>query len=409
MTQPTHIGRYAIRREIGRGAMGIVYEALDPVLERTVAIKTIQLDVASEATARYEERFLLEARAAGGLNHPSIVTIYDVGRSAEGAYICMEFLEGRELKELMTANGLTMQRALDIAAQVADGLAYAHERGVVHRDIKPANIMILAGDRAKIADFGIARKRTPEATMQSEVIVGSPGYLSPEQVLGKPCDGRSDIFSLGVILYQMVAGCLPFRGGDVSELLQQIVHTEPPAPSAANAEVPAMLDRIVAKALAKDAAGRYPDAAALAADLRACSGLLEGVTIMPLQARASEDGASITAELFETEAVARTDELDGAVLSNAPPLHGLAKAFDSSAAVARFATCESSPNLAKAVFADSGDLARPAAGFAEASAEPDGQPAVPAHEAKRWSRRDRVTFVGAVAVALVVGAAIVLR
>ncbi len=228
MEQPATIGRYNIAAEIGRGAMGVVYRAVDPMLERTVAVKTINMALDPGEIEHYEKRFTIEARAAGGLNHPNIVTIHDIGRSGDLAYMAMEFLEGRELKDLIVSKELSLDRALDIAAQVADGLSYAHQHDVVHRDIKPANIMILNDGRVKIMDFGIARMRTADVRTQTGVVLGSPRYLSPEQVLGKRSDGRADIFSLGVILYEMVAGQPPFNGVDVNSLMFQIVNFTPP-------------------------------------------------------------------------------------------------------------------------------------------------------------------------------------
>ena len=162
MNQPAQLGRYDVVAEIGRGAMGVVYRAVDPMLERTVAIKTINMALDPGEMEHYEKRFTIEARAAGGLNHPNIVIIYDIGRSGDLAYMAMEFLEGRELKELIAANEVTPDRALEIIALVADGLAYAHANDVVHRDVKPANIMILKDGRVKITDFGIARMRTAD-------------------------------------------------------------------------------------------------------------------------------------------------------------------------------------------------------------------------------------------------------
>ena len=161
------------------------------------------------------------------LNHPNIVTIYDIGRSGDLAYMAMEFLDGRELREMIVGKELTADCALDIAAQVADGLAYAHERGVVHRDIKPANIMILRNGRVKITDFGIARMRTADVRTQTGVVLGSPRYLSPEQVLGKRTDAGADVFSLGVIVYEMTTGQAPFHGIDVNSLMFQIVNFNP--------------------------------------------------------------------------------------------------------------------------------------------------------------------------------------
>jgi eukaryotic-like serine/threonine-protein kinase len=266
------LGRYVIQSELGRGAMGVVYKANDTVLERTVAVKTVNMALEREGAEKYEARFYQEARAAGGLNHPSIVTVYDVGKEDNVAYMAMEFIEGVELRSLIgEGRVLPVTQAVSIAAQVAEGLGYAHEHGVVHRDIKPANIMVLAEGPVKITDFGIARMRaaTDELT-QTGMMLGSPKYMSPEQVIGKRADHRSDIFSLGVILYEMLTGGGPFNGENVTALMYQIVNFAPPAPSAVNPAVPELLDFIVAKMLAKPLEERYQTAADLAQDLRNC-------------------------------------------------------------------------------------------------------------------------------------------
>jgi len=264
------LGRYRLVAELGRGAMGVVYKAEDPLLNRTVAIKTIILMDDPAARAEYEARFFQEAKAAGGLNHPNLITIHDVGREGDIAYMAMELLEGTELRELMTRGRLPLPFALEVVAQVADGLAHAHEHGVVHRDIKPGNIMIVSDRRAKIMDFGIARVRVSDIRTQTGAILGSPKYLSPEQAAGQPADRRSDIFSLGVVLHELAAGEPPFSASSVAQLLQQIATATPRPPSAANSAVPAVLDLIVAKALDKQADARYQSAAELASDLRAC-------------------------------------------------------------------------------------------------------------------------------------------
>ena len=224
MTEPWTLGRYEIVAELGKGAMGVVYRANDPMLNRAVAIKTINMaEAENEGVAEYEARFYQEAKAAGGLNHPNIVIIYDIGRSGNLVYMAMEYVEGKELRELLTeGQSLPVVQAVDIAAQVADGLAYAHQHHVIHRDIKPANILITSDGRAKIADFGIARMRSAETRTQTGVIMGSPKYISPEQVVGKRADHRSDIFSLGVILYQCLTGTTPFNGDGLSALMYQI-------------------------------------------------------------------------------------------------------------------------------------------------------------------------------------------
>ncbi len=271
MSDPAQsLGRYRILGELGRGAMGIVYRAEDPMLNRTVAIKTINMVADLEERAEYEKRFYQEAKAAGGLSHPNVVTIYDIGHAGELVYMAMEYIEGTELRDLLLRGRLDAVTAIDIAAQVAEGLAYAHARGVVHRDVKPANIMVPRDGPAKIMDFGIARMRASDLKTQTGMLLGSPKYMSPEQLLGGAVDQRCDIFSLGVVLYEALTGAPPFSGTDITQIMYQIVNAVPPPPSAVNSRVSPMLDLIVAKALAKDPAGRYPDAREMAADLRAC-------------------------------------------------------------------------------------------------------------------------------------------
>jgi serine/threonine-protein kinase len=256
--------------------MGLVYRAEDPLLNRTVAIKTIILMDDPAARAEYEARFFQEAKAAGGLNHLNLITIHDVGREGDIAYMAMELLEGTELRELMAKGRLPLPLGLEVVAQVADGLAYAHEHGVVHRDIKPGNIMIMRDRRAKIMDFGIARVRASDIKTQTGAILGSPKYMSPEQVASQPADYRSDIFSLGVVLYEVAAGGPPFSAPTITQLMQQIATAVPRPPSAINPAVPPMLDLIVAKALEKQPGARYQSAAELANDLRACLADLSG-------------------------------------------------------------------------------------------------------------------------------------
>jgi eukaryotic-like serine/threonine-protein kinase len=294
------LGRYNLVSELGRGAMGVVYKAEDPLLNRTVAIKTILLMDDPAARAEYEARFFQEAKAAGGLNHPNLITIHDVGREGDVAYMAMELLEGTELREMMSRGRQPLPFALEVVAQVADGLAHAHEHGVVHRDIKPANIMIMRDRRAKIMDFGIARVRVSDIRTQTGAILGSPRYLSPEQATGQPTDLRSDVFSLGVVLHELAAGEPPFSAATVAQLLQHIANAVPRAPSASNPAVPAVLDLIVAKALEKRPDDRYQSAAELARDVRAClaeltgskgtrPGADEATTVEPVAANAAVD------------------------------------------------------------------------------------------------------------------------
>jgi serine/threonine-protein kinase len=267
----SHLGRYEIIGELGQGAMGIVYKAKDPLIDRIVAIKTISLGLALDEKEDYEARFYQEAKAAGRLNHPNIVTVYDVGNSADTAFIAMEFLEGRELRDILDdGHRLPVGQVLDIAAQVAMGLAYAHEHGIVHRDVKPSNIMLVRDGHVKITDFGIARMQSSAVRTQIGMILGSPKYMSPEQVLGKLTDQRSDVFSLGVMLYEMLTGQPPFIGENVNAIMYQTLNLVPPPPSTLNPEVPASLDLICANALAKVLDERYQNAREFADDMRAC-------------------------------------------------------------------------------------------------------------------------------------------
>lgn len=264
------LGRYRILSELGRGAMGVVYRAEDATLGRPVAIKTVLLSSDADERTEYEARFREEAKAAGGLNHPNIITIHDVGREGDMAYMAMEFLDGVELRELMKGGGVPLSLALDLAAQVADGLGYAHEQGIVHRDIKPGNIMVVRGKHAKIMDFGIAKTRLSDIKTQAGAMLGTPKYMSPEQVDGQRADHRSDIFSLGVTIYELVTGVAPFEGADLGQLMYQVSKVTPRTPTSLKPTLPAVIDLILAKALDKDPDERYQEARELAADLRAC-------------------------------------------------------------------------------------------------------------------------------------------
>jgi serine/threonine-protein kinase len=269
----SHLGRYEVVGELGQGAMGVVYKATDPLIDRIVAIKTITLSLAQEEREEYEARFYQEAKAAGRLSHPNIVTIYDVGRSGDIAYIAMEFLQGRELRDILNDDKLLpVDQVLDIVAQVALGLAYAHEHGIIHRDIKPSNIMVGRDCQVKITDFGIARMASSAVRTQTGMVLGSPKYMSPEQVMGKLTDQRSDIFSLGVMLYEMLTGKPAFTGENINAIMYQTLNAIPQPPKSLNPAVPEMLNFIVAKALAKDLDNRYQNARDFANDLRACRG-----------------------------------------------------------------------------------------------------------------------------------------
>lgn len=282
----THLGRYEIIGELGKGAMGVVYKAKDPIIDRILAIKTISLNLAADEKDEYEARFYQEAKAAGRLSHPNIVTVYDVGKSGDVAYIAMEFLQGRELHDILNeGKRLPISQVLDIVRQVAQGLAYAHEHGIVHRDVKPSNIMVIRDGHVKITDFGIARMASSTVQTQAGVVLGSPKYMSPEQVLGKSIDQRTDIFSLGVMLYEMLSGRPPFVGDTINAVMYHTVNATPAPPSTLNHEVPAMLDFIVAKALAKEVGNRYQNAREFADDLRACRDALPHLGTMEEQAK----------------------------------------------------------------------------------------------------------------------------
>ena len=263
------LGRYKVISEIGQGAMGTVYKAVDPIIDRTVAIKTINLNLSRQELEEYEARFQQEIKAAGRLNHPNIVTIYDVGKTESVAYMAMEFLEGAELKDMIASGQIPPPDAVvDIITQVADGLWFAHQQDIVHRDVKPSNIMVMKGGIAKITDFGIARLPNSAVKTMTGLILGSPRYMSPEQVIGKTIDARSDIFSLGVVLYEALTGIAPFDGDNVNAIMYATVNTTPPPPSSHNRAVPAMLDLIAAKAMAKLLEDRYQSVKEFAEDMR---------------------------------------------------------------------------------------------------------------------------------------------
>lgn len=273
MTNQTIIGRYQVVATLGQGAMGTVYKAVDPLIERTVAIKTINLNLSKEERAEFEERFYREAKSAGRLNHSNIVTIYDVGETDDIAYIAMEYLDGESLREMLDSGVvLPVDMIGKIAARIADALNYAHENHVVHRDIKPANIMITPGRDVKIMDFGIAQIPTGSRT-QLGTVLGSPKYMAPEQVGGQATDGRTDIFALGVVLYEMLTGTIPFNGDNLSAIMYKVLNEDPVPPSKVNPRVPPFFDRIVTRALAKLPQDRYQTAGEFARDLRIGEGV----------------------------------------------------------------------------------------------------------------------------------------
>jgi serine/threonine-protein kinase len=260
------IGRYEIRKEVGRGAMGVVYLADDPRLRRSVAVKTFALPggLSEDQKHEFRERFLREAQAAGGLCHPGIVTIYDADEDPDRGvpFIAMEYVPGKSLAEVLSEKGrLDPERVFAIAGVLADALHLAHNAGIVHRDLKPANLLVCETDGAvKIADFGVARLPTSSLT-RSGTAVGSPAYMSPEQIRGRPVDRRSDLFSLGTVLYECLCGQSPFSGEDLPQLAYSIVHETPIPISKRVPGLSAALDAFFDRALAKDPEGRFANGA----------------------------------------------------------------------------------------------------------------------------------------------------
>jgi len=261
------LGKYEVRRMLGRGAMGVVYEGYDPLIKRSVALKTIRSDqLQGDAAGEILARFRREAEAAGRLNHPNIVSIYDFGEDDGTWYIAMELVKGRELKEMFEANErFRLPDVVRIMSQILAALDYSHRQGVVHRDVKPANVFVLPDGTAKVADFGIAYVESSNLT-QVGTTIGTPSYMSPEQIMGLPVDGRSDIFSAGVILYQFLTGERPFAGSS-NTTMQKVLKEDPLPPSSLNLQVPPAMDAVVRMALAKHADARFQTAQAFATAL----------------------------------------------------------------------------------------------------------------------------------------------
>jgi serine/threonine-protein kinase len=275
----TRIGRFYITRELGRGTIGCVYLAHDPVIGRDLAIKTFNPRLTSAEKNRYEQQFINEARAAGLLSHPHIATVYDASIESGMVYIAMEYLQGRELhKWLESGHRFMPGEVASIAWKIADALNHAHQRQVVHRDIKPANIFMVKDDQPKLVDFGIARSPNrlgdkaagdePYTIYHGNNLVGTPNYMSPEQATGKPVDARTDVYSLGAVMYEMLTGQKPFQSDSADKLLQLIAYKAPPAPHEIDPEVPEALSRIVMKGMSKRPEKRYQTAEEMALDIK---------------------------------------------------------------------------------------------------------------------------------------------
>ena len=265
-------GRYEILAELGRGAMGVVYKARDPKINRVVAVKTISLaGQPADEEQEYRERFYREAEAAGRLSHPGIVTIFDVGEEPEtrAPYIVMEFVGGQSLDKLLSAQDrkLPLETALQLTHELAEALDCAHGQGVVHRDLKPANILLTEDGHAKIADFGVAKLNLANHTLAGRAL-GTPAYMSPEQLNGEAVDGRSDLFSLGVVLYTILTGYRPFQGNSALTVSYKVVNRDPIPATVLDTELPPALDYIIARAMAKDPAQRYQRGMEMALDIQ---------------------------------------------------------------------------------------------------------------------------------------------
>ena len=303
MAETKKLGRYELRRILGKGAMGVVYEGYDPNLSRQVAVKTILKSVAldPDTEAAYAVRFNTEAKAVARLNHPNIVQVYDFGVEGDAAYLVMEFIQGRELRSYFDEHGkFEVAEAVRIMGELLDALDFAHDKNVIHRDVKPANVMLDEHRRVKLADFGVARVQDGAERSQAGTMVGTPAFMSPEQVSGKKIDRRTDIFSAGTVLYQLLTGEQPFKGGGAWTVAKRILHDEPAQPSSLVTNVSPAFDAIVAKALAKVPSQRYASAKEFAAELR---GVLRGnepvlaMTMADARARAKPETSVSDAEL----------------------------------------------------------------------------------------------------------------
>ncbi|MBE7369210.1 serine/threonine-protein kinase [Ramlibacter pallidus] len=280
------LGRYEVLRVLGKGAMGVVYEGRDPNLDRRVAIKTVKVEnLSEEAAAEYEHRFRTEARSAARLQHPNIVSVYDSDRDADVAFLVMEYIQGDDLKHhLDRGTRYSLEQSLKIIRDLLSALDYAHKQGIVHRDIKPANLLIEPGGRVKLTDFGVARiQDSGEATRTQGSMVGTLKYMAPEQVQGQKIDSRADLFSVGVVLYQLLTDKRPFDGDNDFSIIHQIIGHHPPPPSSVNPRLPGALDAVVARALAKTREERFATARDFAVALQAAIRRAEDQTVVPPQ------------------------------------------------------------------------------------------------------------------------------
>jgi TonB family protein len=324
---PPTIGRYKVVQGIGFGAMGAVYKAFDPLIKRTLAIKTIRLDIPRQSPQykSFIERFYHEARVSGTLSHPNIVTLFDIGEESGLPYLAMEFVEGETIASILErGTRFEPEKVVVLVSQIASALDYAHSKGVIHRDVKPANLMLYEGDRVKVTDFGIAKLMDAEMT-QAGVLLGTPSYMSPEQAMGDKLDGRTDIFSLGVCAFEMMSGEQPFPGTNVTSILYKLVHVDPiePANLEMNGLVPAKWHEVFGKVLAKKPEDRYQTAGTFVRDLEYCLGSWFGAldsekTIAVAATPETERTATIRRPVAASPS-ASEEESPSTVILKAPP------------------------------------------------------------------------------------------
>jgi serine/threonine-protein kinase len=302
---PEQIGRYKVIERVGRGGMGVLYRAHDAALERDVAVKMMHLDFTSDSHAR--ERFQREARAVARLQHPNIVTIHELGEFDDTPFIVMEFLAGKDLEALLKdGTQLTLGRKVDIAAQLCEGLAFAHDQGIVHRDIKPGNVRVLEDGKVKILDFGIARFAASSLT-QSGTVMGTPSYMAPEQIMGQPVDGRADLFSAGVLFYELLSGHKPFTGESPTAVAYSIMNSEPPELRQELTDLPDAINEIVSRALRKNPNERYGHAREMASDLQTVRMMLD----LPLSGSPTLPASATTTVIAKSDLFATALQMPG--------------------------------------------------------------------------------------------------
>src|SRR6266542_627393 len=356
-TRLTKLGRYEVLSELGKGAMGVVYLAKDPVIGRMVAVKTIRASTMGDddsESSEFRERFIREAQTAGILSHPNIVTIHDIGEDPETqiSFIAMEYIEGKTLKGLLIEKAaFAWDQIADMIAQVAEAMDYAHRKGIIHRDIKPANIIVTADEKVKITDFGIAKIASSNLTTTGQFL-GTPNYMSPEQVSGSPVDGRSDLFSLGVVLYELLTNRKPFQGDNLTAISYKIVHEDHTPPAELAPDIPHEFNDIVGRAMAKDPWNRYQRGKDLALALYQLKAQLE-------ERKSQEDLGTMISAAAETVPTLKLANLKAIAESGAPDREETPAAFPEVAAASDSAATRKSEGSGS--FSESGSRGAPAA------------------------------------------------